>query len=288
MIRAGEMLRLFLLESARFDVFHFYFGESLTGPHLLDVKSLVGRGAKVFFYFCGCDIRDAKHVVATQSISACAECWPVACSANRAWARKVALELGTGTFVSTPDLLEFLPGSVFLPQPIVLSSLDSISALETAPEDRDPNICRIVHGPSSRMLKGTKYLLEAVEKLQAKGWPIELKLVEGMKYSDAMLACRNADIAVDQLLIGSYGQFAVEMMALGKPVICRIRDDLRQFYPDDLPIVSADPNTIERVLKDLVENRSRWSELGRQGRKYVEAIHDSTAVARQALQHYVK
>lgn len=33
------------------------------------------------------------------------------------------------------------------------------------------------------------------------------------------------DLAVDELLVGWYGAFAVEMMALGKPVVCYIREE---------------------------------------------------------------
>src|SRR3954453_5679501 len=97
-------------EAMTFDVFHFYFGQSLLGSHLHDVPILLKNRKRVFFYFCGCDVRVAKDVIAKYPVSACRECWPVSCSPNRKWARKVANELATGNFVSTPDLLEFIPG----------------------------------------------------------------------------------------------------------------------------------------------------------------------------------
>ena len=36
----------------QFDVFQFYFGESLSGPSLTDIPHLKALGKKVFFYFC--------------------------------------------------------------------------------------------------------------------------------------------------------------------------------------------------------------------------------------------
>ena len=60
----------------QFDVFHFYFGESLFGSRLVDVPWLKRLGKKVFFHFCGCDIRDSKQTIARHATSACAECWP--------------------------------------------------------------------------------------------------------------------------------------------------------------------------------------------------------------------
>ena len=43
-------------------------------------------------------------------------------------------------------------------------------------------------------------------------------------------------------MIGAYGTVSIEMMAKGVPVVCRIRDDLRPYYPCGPPtILSAEP-----------------------------------------------
>ena len=271
-------------EAMTFDVFHFYFGESILGPGLHDVPFLLKQGKKVFFYFCGCDVRIAKDVIAKYPVSACRECWPVSCSANRTWARKVALEMATGTFVSTPDLLEFLPDSVLLPQPIPISQFAGRTPAGEETDGSRP--IRVVHAPSDRVIKGTSYVIGAIAALQARGVAIELVLLEGMRYDDAMNACAAADIAVDQVLLGSHGQFAAEMMALGKPVICFIRDDLRRHYPEDLPVISANPRTLEAVLLSLIEARAEWQAIGGAGRRYAARVHDSMAVGRKALEYY--
>ena len=77
----------------------------------------------------------------------------------------------------------------------------------------------MLHAPSRRIVKGTKYILDAVEELKSEGLKFDFKMVEGMKNSDAKELYRTADIVVDQLRIGWYGVLAVEAMALGKPVI---------------------------------------------------------------------
>jgi glycosyltransferase involved in cell wall biosynthesis len=271
-------------EAMTFDVFHFYFGASLLGPHLHDVPFLVKSNKRVFFYFCGCDVRIAKEVIAKYPVSACKTCWPASCSPNRSWARKVALEMATGIFVSTPDLLEFLPNSVLLPQPLPVRQFADRGQGVAERDGARP--IRVVHAPSDRMIKGTSHVIAAIDALRARGIAVELALLEGMRHDDAMNACAAADIAIDQVLVGAYGQFAVEMMALGKPVICFIRDDLWRHYPEDLPIISAEPRTLEAAVLSLIEARAEWPAIGEAGRHYAARVHDSAVVAERALQHY--
>lgn len=285
-----RLIRALPAEGLTFDVFHFYFGQSLAGSSLYDVKWLRRIGKKVYFYFCGCDIRDSKAVVAAYQFSACKECWPMACSSNRKLALQAARE-SDGIFVSTPDLLEFVPGATWLPQPIELSAFDKLADKIPVQNRHTKNtttpIVRVAHAPSSRMLKGTTYLEKAIERIRVENKNAELILIEGKSHIEAMGLCLGADVAVDQLLIGAYGQFAVEMMALGKPVICYIRDDLRSLYPKELPIISANPETIEAVLRELARFPDRWDAIGQRGRAYVERYHGADVVAQIALDHYL-
>ncbi len=131
-LEPGLGARLRLLAMAKdFDIFHFYFGESLIGSRLIDVPWLQRAGKKVFFYFCGCDIRDSKAVIDRHEISACAACWPMGCSANRDEASAMA-ERADGVFVSTPDLLEFTPGATLLLQPVELQKFDLLRSIADA------------------------------------------------------------------------------------------------------------------------------------------------------------
>ena len=282
----GVRSEIRLLTLARhFDVFHFYFGQSLTMSKLWDIPLLKRLGKQVFLYFCGCDIRDSKLVIERHPISACAECWPMSCSPNRRAALEAAA-IADGVFVSTPDLLEFVPDATLLPQPIDLQKLAKLNQLsDLSARDSDAPV-RIVHAPSSRSIKGTVHVERSIEELTASGHDVELVLVEGMSYEESLEIYRTSDLAVDQLLIGAYGQFAVEMMAMGKPVVCYLRDDLRSHYGDQLPIVSAEPSTLTEVLANLIADRSQFARLGEQGIDYVADHHGADVVAAAALDMY--
>jgi len=84
---------------------------------------------------------------------------------------------------------------------------------------------------------------------------------------------------------------AVELMALGKPVICYIREGDLKFIPEkmrqDLPIINANPNTIYHVLKEwLTIRRKELPELGKRSRIYVETWHDSRKIAAMLKTEY--
>jgi len=106
-------------------------------------------------------------------------------------------------------------------------------------------------------------------------------LVENTPNSKALQIYGEADIIIDQLRTGSHGIFAIEAMAMGKPVLCYIRDDLFSKYPPGLPILNTNPDNIYDNLKLLIENPELRVELGKKGREYVERVHDSKKIARQ-------
>ena len=76
------------------------------------------------------------------------------------------------------------------------------------------------------------------------------------------------------------------MMALGKPIVSFIRDDLRRYYHPSLPIISASFRNLVEVLREVVTCRERWKALGEGGRQYVERVHEVHQVATVALQAY--
>jgi glycosyltransferase involved in cell wall biosynthesis len=188
------------------------------------------------------------------------------------------------TIVSTPDLLEFVPSAFLMPGPVDLTRWTPRPPRSTPFSHDDP--VRVLHAPSDREIKGTHYLVDAIERLKGEGFPVELLMLESVPHEQVVAFCEQADLAVDQLMIGAYGTVSIEMMAKGVPVVCRIRDDLRHHYPDDLPIVSAGPHDVYDVLRGLLERSDSWPDLGRRGREYVEREHEMHRVARRVLRLY--
>ena len=132
----------------------------------------------------------------------------------------------------------------------------------------------VVHAPSSRRRKGTDHVLEACD-----GLDVELRIVEGLHHDEALARYRDADIVVDQLNAGWYGLFAIECMALGKPVVTYLHDEAvrrtEEAYDLSVPIVRATAATLRDRLEELVEmGPAGREEIGQASRAYVEQVHD--------------
>jgi glycosyltransferase involved in cell wall biosynthesis len=143
----------------------------------------------------------------------------------------------------------------------------------------------VVHAPSNREKKGTRFVIEACERL-----PVELDIVEGVPHEEARARYARADIVVDQLNAGWHGVFALEAMALGKPVVTHLKPDVversAEGFGARLPIVRASKDDLVEALTPLVEQPALRKELGAASRAYVEQVHDIDRIAARLLDLY--
>lgn len=144
----------------------------------------------------------------------------------------------------------------------------------------------IVHAPSNNAIKGTKFVEKAIEELGRKKIPFEYKRITNMTNAQAMECYKSADIIIDQLILGSYGIFACEAMALGKPVVCYIQESLIHTYPKNLPIINANPNTIQSVLENLLTDGNYRYQSGLKSREFAQEYHDIRVVASKLIDIY--
>jgi glycosyltransferase involved in cell wall biosynthesis len=258
-----KQLRALAWALPRFDVFHFHAGLTLA-PRRLTLPLLRRRRKAVVFQSWGSDLRgrSAEEVAYLHDADA----------------------VIVGSYL-TRRLAPRGPWPEYdvVPPAIVL---DDWRPSPTEPGD----VLRVAHAPSKRAVKGTEAVLAAVESLRRRGAPIELDLIEGVPNAEARKRYAKADLIVDQLRIGWYGMFAIESMALAKPVVVHLDEqgaaETEEAFGLDLPLVRADEGSIEDVLAGLVEVRQELPELGRRSREYVERVHAHTAVARQVLGIY--
>lgn len=185
-------------------------------------------------------------------------------------------------YALNPDLLHVLPESAeFLPYSNI--SLNEWVTNFNQLEDRP---LRIGHAPSHRAVKGTELILDTLDDLKLAGFKFELVLIEGLSNVDAKEIYKTIDVLIDQLFAGWYGGLAVELMALGKPVIAYIREEDMHFLPEqmraDLPIIQAEPNTLREVLKTILRMpRTELLEIAKRSRTYVEKWHDPIKIAQR-------
>jgi glycosyltransferase involved in cell wall biosynthesis len=143
----------------------------------------------------------------------------------------------------------------------------------------------VLHAPSSRRRKGTEHIVEACEGLE-----VELDIVEGLRHDEARRRYERADIVVDQLNAGWYGIFALEAMALGKPVLSYLRAEAVQETERELgvevPIVTATKETLRERISALAASVEERQRIGALSRVYVERVHDADKGAERLLEIY--
>lgn len=167
----------------------------------------------------------------------------------------------------------------------VLPRLVNTGEYRPSPPPKDNRHPLVVHAPTHRQFKGTQHIEEAISQLQKEASFSYVEL-NGKSHREVQALFYKADIIIDQVLCGTYGNVSVEAMAFGKPVICYIRPDLAKTYPADLPIISANPDNLFYELRRLVLDPELRHDTGKKGRHYVEKYHDAAFVIRQLLDIY--
>ena len=246
----------------RYDVFHFNYGQTLmqvrqVGRVLDELPLLRRRGKKVLVTFQGCDLRPFAECFCRRT--AC-----VRTSPYRQLAAERALRHADRVLYLNPDLGRWLPGGQFFPY----ANVDPHEVEPVPSFERDEMV--VVHAPTDRAIKGTRHVVEAIELLRSEGLLLRLELLEGLSYEAVRRRTAAADVVVDQLLIGWYGGFAVEAMALAKPVLCFIREDENPFGAA-LPIMNATPTTLADRLRELAIAPARRRDVGRGGATFCRA-----------------
>jgi glycosyltransferase involved in cell wall biosynthesis len=245
---------LFFLKCLRdYDVFHFH-AESIFAAEFKDIPLLKKLGKKVIFHFHGSEIRGKSMHPRIKSADA--------------------------RLVSTPDLLQEVPDGIWIPQPVDLEYWTPQPA--NGPKEK----LILVHAPTSRKVSGTDYIISAVEDLKEEGYKIELYLIEETPYDSLKEYYQKGDIFLDKVTLGIYGTFAIEGMALKKPVCVFIKDELLSLYPEELPVMNTNPDNLKQNLRRLIEDETLRRKLGEKGRAYAEKYHDVRKVAEKCLSIY--
>jgi hypothetical protein len=137
-----------------------------------------------------------------------------------------------------------------------------------------------------RSIKSTHIYFPLVEQLKSEGHDVELIFFKNVPNSELRYFQVQADIVVDMLTFGWYGANVREALMLGKPVVCYLRDEwleeMRKEVPDfvdELPIVSATPETVHDVLVDLIEHPEKRAEIGRRSREFAVKWHSADVAA---------
>lgn len=294
-----KLASTFLKIRNKYDIFHFNFGSSLFHYPTYKLNQLelpfYPQKAKLFVTYNGCDIRQKYPTMLRTKIAPCHNynCYNGQCNSGKLdqFRRKGIEKMQSYVkhiWALNPDLLYFLPPdkSSFLPY------VADLEPVKIVPPKLESKII-IVHAPTNREAKGSKYILSAIDKIKQRSPNlIELKLVENIPHQRALKIYQQADLIIDQILVGWYGGLAVEAMQMGKPVIARIAEQDLHFLPKQMAkdvletVINANPNTIESVILNCLENRHLLKQHSQASLEYVNRWHSPDYIANLTNEKY--
>lgn len=150
------------------------------------------------------------------------------------------------------------------------------------------NPLKVLHAPNHKTIKGSGFIMNAVEELKNEGYPIEITFLQKRSNEEILAQIAQSDVIADQLVIGWYAMFALEGLASKKPVICYLREDLIKLYlfagliesRDELPFLNVGFEEIKDLFKRILEGSVDLNAATEKGLRYVQKHHSIDAVGK--------
>ena len=238
---------------ADFDVVHFESGMDFLKNEIF-VKKLKKNGKKIICHYHGEDLRSRGVMPFIDRVS--------------------DLNL-----TNELDLLEKHPNIEYLFLPFETSRFDKKTRLN--------KILRIGHAPTNRFYKGSDHIITICEKLQLEG-KIEFDLIENVSNRRALKRKSKSDIFIDQ--IGNrggwgYGMNSIESLSMGICTLTEMNDAYEEFISNH-PFININKNSLEAILRELINNHDRILLKGNEGKNWVGKNHDINKVADKLYKYY--
>lgn len=302
-----KRVRNFIKLRNKYDVFHFNAGSSLLnsrrkGFELLDLKFYPKNSIKIMT-FQGTDARLEYNDILDKSMTVESETTfkyaakQTLLGINKHQDNRLRIMESTNRycdhiFFLNPDLGNGLRESEtsFLPYAIAnpCSGSDVFISKRNKKTPVDEPI-KIVHLSTNRLLKGTGLIENSITEA-AKNIPISYETIYKQPRDVALEKLANADLVIDQMVLGWYGAAAVEAMYMGKPVIGYIDRKNTGCVPksliQDLPISQASLTTLTQRIVELASDRALRLLLAEKGKEFSEKWHSPINVAKSTLAHY--
>lgn len=264
-------LGYFIEALSKFDIWHIHKGFSLF-HNVKDLEWAKKTGKGVIIHYRGREIRPQMDLVQLPNVIV-----------NKVLREQEIADL---IFVKDGQLAKLI--APYVRQPIVFPNIVDVSKLKTRlliPDDYydEKRKLRVVHVPSNPLYKGTEFIREAMKKIASDIDYIELA---GLSHTALLEHYWKADIVIDQVLTGTYGNASLEAMALGRCVVNHLDETFMAYEPEYPPIINSDRFHLTDVIAELSVNRKRIWEAGEKGRAFTLEHHSFDGVGRKLIDYY--
>ena len=288
-----KRIRHFFKLLPRYDIWHLNFLECFFF-YPVNLAILKFFGKKIVLTFRGAEARDQidflpKGLFLKQEISQ----WPSFYQKQlrrKSWWQRFKQQLRIKIFI-------FFADQVVLTGPFLASAVPRYDKIIPYAREieflkkfkKTQKKLKIFHVPSEPIVKGTEIIKKTFKKLQKNYKNYQFKILAPMPRAHLLKEMAEADIVIDQLLIGWYGGQAVEALAMGKIVMAYLHPPYLELVPfgREIPIWNTNAWTFEEDLTNLLEVypliKNQWI---KKTVAFAQKYHSSVKVAQAYLEVY--
>ena len=280
---------MFIISLFKYDILHFFSGEMLLTRKLRGFKFKIYKmlGKSVIMHFVGTDIRSVDYILWKEKNIFEFLNKNVKYTKSLNWQKVLinqSLKYADKILVSSPDLKDVIPEAIYYPVVIDYKKIEK-ELFELNSSKKHKNEIVILHAPSNPKMKGTEIIHKVLKKIEAnyKEFNIRLELPADTdtpyaeRYStsryDLFKFYNNADIVIDQLIIGWYGLQAVEALIANNQVISYVDENLKaELYPN-CPINIANANNLESIILQCIHKHIKGDVDFEKNKEWVKKYH---------------
>lgn len=249
------------------------FGCLFDGDVEAEVAALRSAGLQVGMIIHGSEVRlprDHARDNPWSPFRSASEDWIDRLERTAIMKRGILDRINAPVFASTTTLRQLVPGAVWLPIAVEPDRWQTSRAPLTS------GVPKVVHVPSSGVMKGTELIRAALAPLVEEG-RVDYREAQDVATRDMPTLYGDADIVIDAVRMGNYGAAACEAMAAGRITFVYLSaaalDEARR-TGIRAPVIATDPARLEAQLREIVNDPADALALAAQGPGFVDEFHD--------------
>lgn len=278
-IWAIQKLLIFIYATIRYDTYIFISHETFFAKNK-DLKILKLLKRKIAFLYMGCPERDPSDIINQTDRGICSFCRDekmqkhLFCYQDLKRRKIEFISHYADIIYAQRDTSSFVKDKEKIKEVFLLTDF-SIEQVEIQEKFSNIKELLITHIPSNNLLKGTAFVLKAIEELQARGSKFKYfsKSIDHEEVKDLL---KKTHILIDQFSAG-HGLLSIEGMASGCVVICRTAKWFKEDYPE-IPVVSCEPEELTSVLSNLISNKDNMLSIANKSYEYYLKFHTGEKV----------